>query len=50
MVPRENGNNAYAKFWRDKQRVLWYLLYWLIAEYYLHFVSLTYEAARVKLS
>ena len=24
MVPRETGNNAYAKFWRDKQRVLWY--------------------------
>ena len=23
MVPRETGNNAYAKFWRDKQRVLW---------------------------
>ena len=21
MVPRETGNNAYAKFWRDKQRV-----------------------------
>ena len=24
MVPRETGSNAYAKFWRDKQRVLWY--------------------------
>ena len=24
MVPRENKSNAYAKFWRDKQRVLWY--------------------------
>jgi len=23
-VPGENGNNVYAKFWRDKQRVLWY--------------------------
>ena len=23
-VPRENLNNAYAKFWRDKQRLLWY--------------------------
>ena len=21
-VPRETGNNAYAKFWADKQRVL----------------------------
>ena len=25
MVPRETGNNAYAKFWRNKQNiVLWY--------------------------
>ena len=24
MVPRETGNNACAKFWRDKQRMLWY--------------------------
>ena len=31
-VPRETGNNAYAKFWRDKQRVLWYFLYWLIGK------------------
>ena len=23
-VPGGNGNNVYAKFWRDKQRVLWY--------------------------
>ena len=23
-VPGGNGNNDYAKFWRDKQRVLWY--------------------------
>ena len=29
-VPRESGNNPYAKFWRDKQRVLWYFWYWLI--------------------
>ena len=28
MVPRETGNNAYAKFWRDKQRVLWYFCQW----------------------
>ena len=27
---RENKNNAYAEFWRDKQRVLWYFWYWLI--------------------
>ena len=24
MVPRENKNNAYVKFWGHKQRVLWY--------------------------
>ena len=24
MVPRETGNNDNAKFWRDKQRVLWH--------------------------
>ena len=30
MVLGETGNNAYAKFWRDKQRVLLYFLYWLI--------------------
>ena len=26
MAPRETENNAYAKFWGDKQRVLWYVL------------------------
>ena len=29
-VPRENKNNAYANFWRHKQRVLWYFWCWLI--------------------
>ena len=29
-VPRETGNNAYAKFW-EGQRVLWHFLYWLIS-------------------
>ena len=24
MTQRETGNNAYAKFWREKRRVLWY--------------------------
>ena len=23
MAPRETENNAYAKFWGDKQRALW---------------------------
>ena len=27
-VPRENKNNAYAKIWGDKQRVLWYFPKW----------------------
>ena len=26
MAPRENENNAYAKFWGDKQRVLWHVM------------------------
>ena len=26
MAPRETENNAYAKFWRDKQRTLWYVM------------------------
>ena len=30
MVPRENRNNAKAKFWGDKERVLWYFLKWPI--------------------
>ena len=25
MGPRETENNAYAKFWGDKQRALWYV-------------------------
>ena len=26
MAPRETGNNAYAKFWDDKHRALWYVM------------------------
>ena len=26
MAPRETENNAYAKFWADKQRALWYVM------------------------
>ena len=29
MVPRETENNAYAKFWGDKQRTLWYVMVFL---------------------
>ena len=25
MAPRETENNAYANFWGDKQRALWYV-------------------------
>ena len=27
MVLRETRNNAYAKVWRDEERVLWHFLY-----------------------
>ena len=26
MAPRETEKNAYAKFWGDKQRALWYAM------------------------
>ena len=26
IPPRETENNAYAKYWGDKQRALWYVL------------------------
>ena len=26
MAPRETEDNAYAKFWEDKQKVLWYVM------------------------
>ena len=29
MAPRETENNAYAKFWGDKQRTLWYFIVFL---------------------
>ena len=29
MASRETENNAYAKFWRDKQRTLWYVMVFL---------------------
>ena len=29
MAPRETEDNAYAKFWGDKQRTLWYLMVFL---------------------
>ena len=29
MTPRETENNAYAKFWGDKQKALWYVMVFL---------------------
>ena len=29
MAPRETENNAYAKFWADKQTALWYVMVFL---------------------
>ena len=29
MAPRETENNAYANFWGDKQRALWYVVVFL---------------------
>ena len=26
MAPRETEDNAFAKFWSDKPRVLWYVM------------------------
>ena len=26
MAPRETENNAYAKFWGEKQRALWHVM------------------------
>ena len=26
MAPRETEDNAYAKFWGDRQRALWYVM------------------------
>ena len=28
MAPRETENNAYAKFWADKQRAFWHVIFW----------------------
>ena len=29
MAPKETENNAYAKFWGDKRRALWYVMVFL---------------------
>ena len=46
MAPRETENNAYAKFWRDKQRTLWYVmvfLEWSIGKLYILFKTQNLE-------
>ena len=43
MAPRETEDNAYAKFWGDKQRALWYVmvfLEWSIKSTHDYFVSI----------
>ena len=29
MAPRDSENNAYVKFWGDKERALWYVMVFL---------------------
>ena len=35
MAPRETENNAYVKFWGDKQRALWHVIVFLECGKYL---------------
>ena len=48
MAPRENGNNAYAKFWGDKQRTLWYVIVFL--EWSIEAQSPEYSLVKLKIS
>ena len=42
MAPRETENNAYAKFWGDKQRALWYAMVFSgVVNYYTLFLQIT---------
>ena len=34
MAPRETENDAYAKFWGDKERALWYVMVFSGVVYY----------------
>ena len=50
MAPRETENNAYAKFWRDKQRTLWYVMVFLEwSIYYSPFQSLLFRSERIQI-
>ena len=37
MAPRENENNAHAKFWGDEQRALWYVIVFSVVVSWLAF-------------
>ena len=39
MAPRETENNAYAKFWGDKQRALWYVIMTMVFSGVVNYVS-----------
>ena len=39
MAPRETKNNAYAKFWGDKQRALWYVMVFSGVVNTIHFIN-----------
>ena len=41
MAPRETEYNAYAKFWGDKQRALWYVMV------FLEWSIITYKSGQV---
>ena len=43
MVPRETENNAYAKFWGDKQRTLWYVMVFWSGQFIQTLQPLPYE-------
>ena len=47
MAPRETENNAYAKFWGDKQRTLWYVIVFL--EWSIEAQSPEYSLVKLKI-
>ena len=57
MAPRETENNAYAKFWGDKQRTLWYVMVFMewsipnhLVEYFITWYPLVLPSVCVKRS
>ena len=50
IFPPQTGNNAYAKVWVDKQRVLWYIWYWLIELPFPHYTRPWPERGKVGVS